>query len=68
MKDSISTADICYLLQGTLDTPRKALADNLTSLKAIAEELSRADLLEFLSWVQESSKGFLAGVAGSRKE
>jgi len=57
--ESISEADFCYLLQGTLDSPRDTLKDNFDSLKKFAEELERGELLTFLGWLEQRFKYFL---------
>ena len=61
--ESISQSDICYLLQGTLDSSRETLWENLISLKRLAEELQQGDILEFLNWLGQRFKDFL----GSRR-
>jgi hypothetical protein len=57
--ESISEADFCYLLQGTLDSSRDTLRENLVSLKKFTEELDRDDVIKFLSWIEKSFKNFL---------
>lgn len=57
--EHISEAELCYLLQGTLDSARETLRENLNSLKKFAEELQRKDVLEFLLWLEEHFKIFL---------
>ena len=56
---SISEADFCYLLQGTLDSSRETLKDNFVLLKKFAEELHRGNVLTFLTWLQQRFKYFL---------
>lgn len=58
--DSITEADLCYLLQGTLDSTRETLRENLVSLKKFAEELEREDILKVLCWLEERFKDFLS--------
>jgi len=55
----ISEADFCYLLQGTLDSPRETLRENFVLLKKFAEALEREDVLTFLSWLEQRFKYFL---------
>jgi len=57
--DSITEADFCYLLQGTLDSTRETLKENLASLKKFAEELERKDVLSVLFWLEEHFRDFL---------
>lgn len=58
-KYSITKAELCYFLQGTLDSSQETLKENLKSLKNFAEELSRKDVLDFLNWLEERFKKFL---------
>lgn len=58
-EESISEADFCYLLQGTLDSPRDLLRENFDLLKKFAEELERKDVVTFLSWLEQRFKDFL---------
>jgi len=57
--DSISEADLCYLLHGTLDSSRDLLGENLVSFKKLAEEFERADILTFFGLLEERFKDFL---------
>jgi len=56
---SISEAELCYLLQGTLDSSRETLRENLVSLKQFTKALERNDVLEFLKWLEEHFRSFL---------
>jgi len=56
---AISEAELCYLLQGTLDSARETLRENLRSLKNFAEELKREDILKFLNWLEQHFQIFL---------
>jgi hypothetical protein len=58
-KESISEADFCYLLQGTLDSSREILRENLVALKQITKELERQDVLNFLNWLEGHFSTFL---------
>jgi len=58
-KESISEADLCYLLQGTLDSSRETLRENFSLLTKFAEELHRKDILKFLDWLQKRFKYFM---------
>jgi hypothetical protein len=57
--NSISESEICYLLQGTLDSDRKTLKGNLATLKIFSEELNRNDVLQFLNWLEDKFQKFL---------
>lgn len=57
--DSITKADFCFLLQGTLDSSRETLKDNFISLKKFTEELKREDVLMFLKWLEVRFRNFL---------
>lgn len=56
--DSISEADLCYLLHGTLDSSRDLLSENLVSFKKLADELNRSDILTFLELLEEQFRCF----------
>ena len=58
--ESISEADFCYLLQGTLDSSQGTLKGNLVSLKKFIEELEREDVLKFLNWLEKRFETFLS--------
>jgi len=57
--DLISESDLCSLLQGTLDSEKQILRDNLSSLKVFSRELEQNDINEFLSWIGERFLRFL---------
>ncbi len=59
--DSISEADFCYLLQGTLDSSKEILAGNLVALEKFAQELQCKDITKFLGWLRQRFKNFLGG-------
>lgn len=56
---TISEAECCYVLQGTLDSLRETLRENLDSLQTIAEELQRNDIAEFLTFLESRFSKFL---------
>jgi hypothetical protein len=58
-KESVTEADFCYALQGTLDSPKEILRENLASLRTVAEELERGDLAAFLDWLQKQFQSTL---------
>jgi hypothetical protein len=58
--ESISEADLCYLLQGTLDSSRQTLKENLVLLKKFTEELEREDVLKLLNWLERRFENFLS--------
>lgn len=51
---TISWGDVCYLLQGTLDSSREMLKANLESLAAVASDASDAHLVDLLKWTEEN--------------
>jgi hypothetical protein len=55
----ISEAEFCYVLQGTLDSLKDTLRENLDSLKVIADEVERKDIAEFLALLQNRFTAFL---------
>ena len=50
---------MCYLLQGTLDTPSYILQKNLALMKTFTEELDEKELLDFLMKMEIKFKDFL---------
>lgn len=61
-RDSITEADFCFLLQGTLDSSRETLGKNFAVLKSFAGELQHAELTNFLEWLEDRFKNFLRTV------
>lgn len=57
--DSISEADFCYVLQGTLDTSKDTLKENLATLIKFAEELRHSEVLRFAKWLEERFVHFM---------
>ncbi len=57
--DSITEAELCFLLQGTLDSSKETLKKNFNSLRIFADELARKDVVKFLDWLEERFKMFL---------
>ena len=57
-KDTISLADVCFVLQGTLDTSRDTLKGNLKALIKFAEELQHNEVLQFANWLQQDFESF----------
>ncbi len=53
---TISEAEFCYLLQGTLDSTSETLRENLSSLLRFAEELTRPEITEFLKWLSKQGR------------
>lgn len=58
-RDFITEADVCFLLQATLDSSRETLRANFGSLVTFAKELERHDIGEFLNWLQQHFKTLL---------
>lgn len=48
LSESITEAEFCFLLQGTLDSSKDVLRDNFLLLRQYAEELNRTDIKDFL--------------------
>jgi len=60
-EDKITEAELCYVLQGTLDSLKDTLRGNLDSLKVIADELQRDEVSEFLVFLENRFTKFLYG-------
>jgi len=55
----ITEGELCFLLQGTLDSEKDTLKKNLDLLKMFADELERNEIITFLGWIESHFKGFL---------
>lgn len=55
----VSEAEVCSLLQGTLDSDRKILRNNLLSLKTFSDELHQEQISRFLDWLEQQFREFL---------
>ena len=55
----ITEGELCFLLQGTLDSEKDTLKKNLDLLKMFADELERKEITTFLEWIESHFKGFL---------
>jgi len=66
-RDNVSEAECCHVLQGTLDSDRRVLVDNLTKLKGMATELKQDDLVEFMGWLEARFARFLGKGDGHGK-
>jgi hypothetical protein len=58
--DLVSEAECCQALQGTLDSNRQVLLDNLRQLRTIANDLEQSDVVEFLNWLDDRFGTFLS--------
>jgi hypothetical protein len=58
-RDVVSEAECCQALQGTLDSNRQVLLDNLHQLQTIANDLEQSDITEFLTWLDNRFAAFL---------
>jgi len=65
--DKVSEAECCHVLQGTLDSDRRVLADNLTKLKGMAAELDQKDIAVFMDWLGARFARFLEREEGHGK-
>ena len=59
-RDSISEFEVCYVLQGTLDSPKQTLRENLTLMQRIAEEMGQEPVRDFLTFLQSRFSHFLS--------
>ena len=57
--DIVSEAECCHVLQGTLDSNRQVLIDNLSKLQNITKELEERDVASFLDWLKKQFGRFL---------
>jgi hypothetical protein len=57
--NKINEADFCFLLQGTLDTSRTILYNNLKILKLYSKELNRMEIYNFLYEMENKFSEFL---------
>jgi hypothetical protein len=57
--DKVSAADLCIALQGTLDSSKEILRDNLNTLKTFATEIEDQKAAEFLDWLENKFKVYL---------
>ena len=57
--DKVSEAECCHALQGTLDSDRRVLVDNLTKLKKMAAGLEQKDIVRFVDWLGQRFAQFL---------
>jgi len=55
----ISEAECCNVLQGTLDSDRRVLLDNLTKLKTMATDLQEKEAVAFMDWLGQRFARFL---------
>lgn len=55
----ITEGELCFLLQGTLDSEKDTLKKNLDLLEIFADELERKEITTFLEWIESHFKGFL---------
>jgi hypothetical protein len=58
-REKVSEAECCHVLQGTLDSDRRLLADNLAKLRGMAAELDQADIAVFMDWLESRFSRFL---------
>lgn len=49
--NEISRSELCYVLQGTLDTPAQTLRENFEILKTFADDLRKEEIVKFLNWL-----------------
>jgi hypothetical protein len=51
---TISWGDVCYLLQGTLDSSKETLRANMDSLAILTNDAGEARLADLLEWTKEN--------------
>jgi len=66
-RDKVSEAECCHVLQGTLDSDRRVLTDNLTKLREIASGLKQEDVVQFMEWLGQRFARFLERGGGYGK-
>jgi hypothetical protein len=66
-QDKISEAECCNVLQGTLDSDRRVLRDNLAKLKAMATDLQEKETVTFMDWLGQRFARFLGRDSGHGK-
>lgn len=57
--DAVTEADLCYVLQGTLDSSKETLRDNLSSLTRLAKDFGDEKVVTFAAWLCERFKTFI---------
>jgi|YelNatPaOPRAMG01_1025707.scaffolds.fasta_scaffold39934_3 hypothetical protein len=57
--ESITEAEFCFLLQGTLDSSKDILRENFLLLRQYAEDLNRKDIVDLLDWLKIRFRTFL---------
>lgn len=62
-QETVTVADLCYVLQGTLDTSKETLKGNLNALLKFAEELKRDDVVNFAKWLEAKFASYFAQAA-----
>ncbi len=58
-KNTITESDLCYLLQGTLNSPKEILKENLELLINLANEVDREDIEKLLFFLKETFEYYL---------
>jgi hypothetical protein len=58
-RDRITDSECCHVLQGTLDSDRRVLRDNLVKLRQIAADLDQKDVVTFMDWLGQRFARFL---------
>lgn len=58
-KQTITESEVCFALQGTLDSSPDVLRENFNAFVSYANEAEDAEVLDFLSWAANNFKAFL---------
>lgn len=64
--DLVTEADLCFMLEGTLDSSRDLLRRNLEQIRVFARQLGRADILVFLEHLEQRFKAYLASKSAQK--
>lgn len=58
-RDKVTDSECCHVLQGTLDSDRRVLRDNLDKLRQMAADLEQQDVAMFMDWLAQRFARFL---------
>jgi len=50
-RDKITASECCHVLQGTLDSNRRVLRDNLAKLRQMGADLEQKEVVTFMDWL-----------------
>ena len=58
-RDKVTDSECCHVLQGTLDSDRRVLRDNLAKLRQMAADLEQTEIVTFMDWLRQRSARLL---------